>query len=663
MEKYCQVAVRLPRGNSVLTYLQKKEVEVGDIVNVPLGSRVVNGCILSINHPKDESQKYKCKEVISVDETGIHLTQEDLKLFSWIAKYYHYSIGSLIFDCLPKFLKRPRPFNVLSGQNKKLTFDMNQQQQDIYEQINSQLSKGFFKNYIHGVTGSGKTIIYLNIMFEIIKKGKSVLFLLPEINLTPQFIQTFEDYLDCPILSYHSGVNNSEKYNVWKYLKETTVPVVVLGVRSSVFLPLRNLGLVIIDEEHDSSFKQTDRCPYNGRDVAIKKAQLSNAAVILGSATPATENYFNYRDVNKQNNYFTIKERAVGSFPDVELIDCRTSEKLQEDYWPLASESIEEIKKSLDKKEQVLILVNRLGFASFVQCYACGHQFTDPNTGVNLRYFKKKNTLVSAYSDYQIPLPDICPKCGNMNLLQKGFGTEKIEEVLRNIFLNHNIDRFDRDEIKNSKQLKEKLSQFQSHQIDILVGTQMLAKGHNFEKVNLVLILGIDSQLNFPDFRSVERAYQLITQVTGRAGRYSSQAKVLIQTLSKENKIFEYVKKHSFNQFYIDELEVRQSLDLPPYSKIAVIYFSSRFRDRVINVINSVTSSLERVKIVNNINLEIQGPTPTFVERKTGQYSWVFMLKTDNMEDLHLMISTFENNYKAISNVSYKIDVDPYFCM
>ena len=664
---YCQVAVNFPVGNGILTYEQsQRDLKRGDLVEVPLGRRKAKGCVLTTSIPEDKVQeelsKYELKKNGEILGNSFSLGENELALFQWMANYYHYSLGQLVFDCLPKFLKRPRALKPIQGLNKEINHELTPDQENVWSNLKIRNESSFSKEFIYGVTGSGKTLIYLKQIKETLKKGKSVLFLLPEINLTPQFLETFKEHLPCEILTYHSGVSASEKYNVWKHLYETEEPIFVVGVRSSVFLPVNNLGLIIVDEEHDSSFKQSDRCPYNGRDVAIKKAQLANCPVLMGSATPSIENYFSFKN-NFPEKFHEMTKRVSGAFPEVELVNSRDITDFNTPSWPLSLDSIEEIKKALDKKEQVIVFVSRLGFANFIQCSGCGFKFTDPETETNLRFFKNKNILRSAHSEFQMPVPDICPSCGNMNLLQKGYGTEKVEEVLQGVFPDKKVGRFDRDEIKNFNDLNDTLDRFSRGDIDILVGTQMLSKGHNFKRVNLVVVLGIDSQLNFPDFRSVERAYQLLTQVSGRAGRYSKSSKVIVQTLNPESSLFEYFKNPTTNAFFEEELNVRQITGFPPYQKMCALFFTGRSRDQVIEQSIKSKDYLSNLAVANKLDLEVMGPAPVSIEKKAKQYTWNIILRSPVHKDLHLALDAHNKNLRTIKQVSIKVDVDPlYYC-
>ncbi len=656
-----RVAVNYPLKNPGLLYQTEKALSRGQVVEVPLGKRTALGCVLSPDESASkefaDTPKEKIKTVLG--EYPEKLEEAELELYQWMAQYYHYPLGQLIFDCLPNQLKKPRSLESFQGEGRNLEFVPSTLQRSITAAIREGLGQ-FKRNLIHGVTGSGKTVVYLDLIKETVAAGKSVLFLLPEINLTPQFTLTFARYLDCKVFTYHSELPDSQKYQIWQMARQLKEGCLILGVRSSVFIPLSNLGLIIIDEEHDTSFKQDDRCPYNARDVASKKAQLLNIPMVLGSATPSLESYYQFHQTKK--NLYEMKERAGEAFlPEVSLIDARDKSGKEDDIWPLVPPSVEAIKGALARKEQVLVFVNRLGFANFIQCRACGHQFSCPNCSIALRYYKKKDLLACHHCEYKEPMPSQCPSCGCLTLSQKGFGTEKVQDVLQRLFPEKRIERFDREDIKNFKQLEARLEDFHTGKIDLLVGTQMLSKGHNFEKVKLVLILGIDSQLNFPDFRSAERVYQTLTQVAGRAGRYSKDGKVVIQTLNPDNSLFGIVKAHDFHQFYLEELKVRELCDCPPFKRLAMIHFSSRFQDRLIPHVTDHAGAILRAMIRKHFpEVTILGPRPAHIEKKSNQFTWSILLKSKDLSQLHNLLKSFELNYQTKASISYKIDIDPY---
>jgi primosomal protein N' (replication factor Y) len=662
--KVARVAVNYPLKNMGLLYHYEGELQRGQVVEVPLGKRRELGCVITLDESQSKEYKDTPKDKIKTIHSLVEnwkLEEIELQIYEWMASYYHYSLGQVIFDCLPHTLKRPRALDQTLGLGKDLEFVPNQRQNFIIEEIRKGLGN-FGRYLVHGVTGSGKTAVYLELIRKVLENGQSVLFLLPEINLTPQFTETFSKYIEAPILSYHSELSDSQKYQIWQAARTSTKPMLILGVRSSIFIPLNNLGLIIIDEEHDTSFKQDDRCPYNARDVASKKAQLLKIPLVMGSATPSLESYNTFHQPQQLSHLFEMRERAGEAFlPQVQLIDAREKSDKEEDIWPLVPRSIDAIKEALARGEQVLVFVNRLGFANYLQCRACGHQFNCPNCSITLRYYRRKNVLACHHCEYKEPLPQQCPECACLTLSQKGFGTEKIQDVLQRVFPDKVIERFDREEIKTFKQLEDRLEAFHQGQVNVLVGTQMLSKGHNFEKVKLVLILGIDSQLNFPDFRSNERVYQTLTQVSGRAGRYSKDGRVLIQTLNPENRIFQIVKEHDFDQFYQDELKIRELCECPPFKRLAMIHFTSRFQDKLIPHVSENVGPMLRNLIAGHFpEVTILGPRPAHIEKKANQFTWSILLKSKDLPQLHNLLKTFEINYKSLSSVSYKIDIDPY---
>lgn len=652
MEKdtnYCIAAVDTPFNNSILTYKYPKGLHFneGQLISVPLGKRTVDACVIENN--ANETSIQKIKDVIGESLLNFRLDSDILQVFNWVAKYYHYPLGKLMFDCLPKALKHPHKLTTYIGEGAPLSIKLNDIQLNHYNKIMS--SKGFTRWLLHGVTGSGKTAIYLSVINKILQ-SKSVLFLLPEINLTPQLLSIFKKHCNANIYIYNSSIKNSDRYGLWKLLSEDKTPKLILGVRSAVFLPIKNLGLIIVDEEHDPSFKQEDRCPYHARDIALKRAQNLNIPIVLGTATPSLEIY---KLLGNSENYLTIRERVKKyKLPTISLVD--TKGKDYTETFPLCPETIEKIKSALEKNEQVLIFINRLGFSRFVQCSACGYNFFCPNCSVSLKYYRSKEHLSCNYCDYKQAYPDQCPECANMNLMHFGYGTEKVANVLKEIFPERKISRFDRDEIKTSSQLTDRLQTFHDGGIDILIGTQMVSKGHNFKKVNLVVILGIDNQFNSPNFRAHERIYQILVQVSGRSGRFGEDSEVIIQTLNEQDKIFTYIQNNSFDTFYKKEMKIRKECLYPPYTRMAMLYFISKSASSSQSEAQKKSAILQQLQEFPEV--EILGPRPALIEKRVNKYTWCVLLRSVNINQLHNAISTIRNLNLA-RGVTLKIDVDP----
>lgn len=653
--KFFEVAVNTPFNNSILTYSSDLILKPGDLVEVPLGKRTEKGCVLKEVENYEEPEKIK--EIKGRDESFFVINDLHLGFLSWVAKYYHYPLGQHIFDVLPKLLKRPRPFTPLIGQGEGFGYDLTEEQLTAFNKVNENLGK-FNRYLLHGVTGSGKTTVYLKLFKEVLEKGQSCFFLIPEINLTPQFIEVFQRHLKGKILTYHSSMSNSEKLGVWETIQHLDEPFILIGVRSSVFLPFKKLGLIVVDEEHDTSFKQEDRCPYHARDVATKMASLMKCPIVLGSATPTVETITSFKGTSE---HLVLKNRPKNlSMPTVEICDSRNKSTTEDqEAWPFNVKTLDRIKEKLVAKEQVLVFVNRLGFASFVQCRSCGHEFHCANCSSNLKYFKSKRVLKCQFCEYSLPYPDSCPECGNMKLVQKGFGTEKLIEVLTKYFPENKCERFDRDAVKTFDDLKNILTKFNNREIDLLVGTQMLSKGHDFAGVNLVVLLGVDGQLNFPDFRSNEKVFQLITQTAGRPGRSEKRGEVIIETLSPNNKIFDYITNYDQEGFYQEELIIRENLDLPPYSRMCAIYFSSARYDVVVQEATRAAELIKNFQSKHFNKVELLGPRPALIEKRANKFSWTLLVKSEDVGQLHNLVDNFQKYFKPPHNLALKVDIDP----
>lgn len=653
-----RVAANTPFNASVLTYKSIDGYEKGQCVEVPLGTRSVLAWILEVE--KDAGvEGIALKEIQKRGHEVLDLTAHELSLFQWMAEYYHYPLGQLIADTLPKAMKKPRPEAPLELAPLQELPALTTLQLEIYAKLKETLRKGFSRHLLHGVTGSGKTHIYLQLIQETIAAGKSVLFLLPEINLTPQFLEKFRAHLNCDIHVYSSEVTASAKFNLRDSLKKDLSKArVVIGVRSSVFLPMENAGLIIVDEEHDSSFKQEDRCTYNARDVAIKRASMLKIPVILGSATPSLETY---KSTVGGESYHKLTMRVHQStLPMIKLVDQReaTTSGPQE-HWPLASQTIEALYQAKKNGEQALVFINRLGFSNYVQCSSCGHQFHCLNCSTNLRYFKARAELSCQTCGIKMPMPKICPECSCLTLVQKGYGTEKVEEVLKQVIPELRVERFDRDEIKTMDQLRASLDRFHNHEVDVLVGTQMLSKGHNFKRVNTVIVLGIDQQLNFPDFRALERAWQTLVQVSGRSGRFGQESRVLVQTYTPEHPLFYHVVNHHFDEFYADELELRERAECPPISKLAALYMTHKDKGALVRLAVELGHWLQGLQEHHFPEVAVLGPRPALMEKRVNKFTWCLMLRSNNINSLHTMINAVKTHLANQRGLALKIDVDP----
>jgi len=467
--------------------------------------------------------------------------------------------------------------NEKEGCNTEIPEQLTDAQSIVYKSINEQLNK---KKTIllHGVTSCGKTQIYIHLIRDCLCKGKQVLYLLPEIALTEQIIERLRRYFGSVVGVYHSKSGEAQKVEIWKGVMEKKYSI-ILGVRSSVFLPFAEPGLIIVDEEHDSSYKQQDPAPrYHARDAAVMLGALTGAVTVLGSATPSVESYFNA--MAGKYGFAELRERyGKVNLPEIILVNTRETYRKKLMISHFSPQLYEAIQEALSKKEQVLLFRNRRGFAPYLQCPECGWIPSCANCAVNLTYHKEINRLVCHYCGRAMSVPQQCSRCSSPSLETKGFGTEKIEEEIRILFPGVRVARMDHDTAKSPDSIRSIIKDFESHNIDILVGTQMISKGLDFENLTVVGIMNADSLLNYPDFRAHERAFQLMAQVSGRAGRRSKQGKVIIQTSNPEHKIMRLVLKNDYRGFYESQISERKTFNYPPFCRLVKITLKHRKKE------------------------------------------------------------------------------------
>ncbi len=477
---------------------------------------------------------------------------------------------------------------------------------------------------LHGVTGSGKTEIYTHLIASALHDGNQVLFLVPEISLTTQLTDRLRAVLGNRLLVYHSKFSDSERVDIWKRLLTSNEPLVVLGARSSVFLPFAHLGLVIVDEEHESSFKQYDPAPrYNARDTAIMLATMHGAKVLLGSATPSVETY--YKAVNGKYGLVTLEERYEGSvLPDVEIVDMRDQRKKKLNTGILSAPLVSNVRKAMADKRQAIIFQNRRGFAPVVVCRQCGWTPKCENCDVSPVYHKHANLLRCHYCGFAAQLPTLCPACGQNSIDIFGYGTERIAEEIHQEFPDSRVSRMDLDTTRNKDSYQEIIEEFARHDTDILVGTQMVTKGLDFGDVRVAGVINADTLLNFPDFMSNERAFNMLEQVAGRAGRRQEKGMVLIQTTDPKNPVLEHVRKHDYAGYYESEIRERERYNYPPFTKIINVYLRNKdsgATDRA--------ATLYALKLREIFGDRVLGPEKPFVSRVALWYIQSIMLKVE----------------------------------
>lgn len=549
------------------------------------------------------------------------------------------------------------PYREIGHSSSSVAPEHTSEQRTAITDLSQALQAASFSSWLlHGVTGSGKTEIYLTLIEQSLVMGKTCLILMPEIGLTPRVAQEFRGRLKSASAILHSGLSHGERFDEWWRIRRGEAKVVI-GTRSAVFAPLDNIGLIIVDEEHDPSFKQHESPRYHGRDTALVRGKQENAVVILGSATPSVETFFNAK--NGKYQYLRLASRVQDRpLPDVTLVDMREEFKAAGKKPTLSNVLKEQIQARLERKEQTLVLLNRRGYSASVLCRHCGQSIRCRNCSITLTYHKSKNGLVCHYCSYQQAVPGCCTTCGSEHLYFLGEGTEKIEAVLDKIFPRARIARLDRDTARKKNAHLKILRQVQTGEVDILTGTQMISKGHDFHQVTLVGILSADTVLSLPDFRSAERTFQLFSQMSGRAGRGELAGQVLIQTYFPEHYCLQFVRKHDYEGFFEKELKFRKLMHYPPFTAMANILSRDRNLDRAVRLINSFADVLS---LLVNANTRILGPALSPLARLKNEHRYQILIKAETRQTLKELLQRClaQGEKQGIDFSRLQIDIDP----
>ncbi len=609
---------------------------------------------------------------------GRHFSEKELPLFEHLTSF---SCGSLrdikaLFNLSSQRLNTLRkrglieirdqvcyrdPFGeILSVEEIPLT--LYPEQKKALEKIKEGLQSGEYQTFLlHGITGSGKTEIYLQAAVEALKEGKQALVLVPEIGLVPQIEGRFRLRFDDRIALLHSGLNPGERLDQWRRIQQGAAPVVI-GTRSAIFAPFSNLGLIIVDEEHDASYKQTDSLRYHARDLALVRARLHSALVILGSATPSISTLYLRRQ--KKITYLGLTKRVRDqALPEVKVLDIKKFRRRGQ--IPLLSAPLEEaLRQNLEKSRQALLFLNRRGFDTLILCTLCGEILKCRNCSVALTHHARQNQLLCHLCGYHIPIPQRCPQCRQEGIKPLGLGTEKVEKELIRLFPEAALDRMDRDTVVRKRSHFEILKKVRDRKTDILIGTQMITKGHDFPYVTLIGVICADLSLNWPDFRAGERTFQLLAQVAGRAGRGADPGTVYIQTYNPHHYVFKYLLLHDYLGFFGQEIRFRRELGYPPFSRLINVLFQGN-RESAVKEAAGVTAGilrLEKEKSRWGDSLEILGPVPAPIARIKGKYRYQLLLKGENSRMVHKAAGIIQQAEKGViqgKGVQIVLDVDP----
>lgn len=549
-------------------------------------------------------------------------------------------------------VRRSPAFARIDQRRVELTDD----QQRAVDEITSAMESGRYRGHLlFGVTASGKTEVYLRCIERALELGRSSLVLLPEIALTTQVMNIFKSRLGDAVAVLHSALSAGERCDEWSRISEGEAKV-VLGARSAVFAPVKNLGLVIVDEEHDSSYKQDSPPRYNGRDVARRRAEESGAALVLGSATPAVETF--YAAQRGELALITMSTRIENRpMPKVHIADLR--EEYARGRASIFSEVLEEgIRDRLARGEQVILLQNRRAYSTFVTCRECGYVARCPNCAVSLKFHAAARKLSCHHCGYEEPAPTVCPSCGGLRIRKFGIGTEKVEEQTKAAFPQARVLRMDRDTTSRKGSHAAILHAFRSHEADILVGTQMIAKGLDFPNVTLVGVISADTSLNLPDFRASERTFQLISQVAGRSGRGKKPGEVVIQTLDPEHYAIRSAVEHDYVAFFEQEMEFRRELSYPPFSTLVNVLSRDESERAAAAALEELVADIQKLPMSTRNGVELIGPTPAVLGRLKGQYRWHLVLRSQDRETaVGLLRAVFDANPGLRRKLA--VDVDP----
>ena len=650
---YYDVAIPIP-VRETFTYECKESIQVGSRVLVEFRKKKVVGHIAKEVLKKPNFRTIQISEIL--DEEPI-FNSNDIEILFWLADYYQHPIGEVFDTFCPPILRKPVKRNIHSrniqpeyktfSNDKKIT--LNKEQTESLRILNK--LDGFDPCLLYGVTGSGKTEIYLRLTDTYLSQGKSVLILVPEISLTPQLEDRFISRFGDNIGIYHSRKTAKQRYDIWERSKSGELKIVI-GTRSAVLCPLNKLGVIIVDEEHDQSYKQHEGFRFSARDLGIKRAQVEGIPIVLGTATPSLQTLRLVQE--KKYKETKLLKRANGSKPPGFITLDINDSQLESG---IAKESLDAITNTLKENKQVLIFINRRGFSPLYECSSCRWTAECSSCDARLVFHHGLNRLICHRCDSAYGVPNKCPACNSYSLNLQGSGTERIELFLENYFEGTTIIRLDQDTTKKKGSLKEILEMVHKSESAILVGTQMLAKGHDFPRVELGIILNCDSGITSPDINSLEKISQLLIQVSGRVGRKENNGKVIIQTRYPEDKNLLELKSGDYLNFALNNLKQKKELCHPPYSAIALLRTTSPLAKNNINFLNQASNSIKLKS-----DMSIIGPIPSIIAKSRGNFRHHSIIQASSKIDLNKLIKNIivlAGSWKETKKVKWYFDIDP----
>lgn len=668
MYKYALVLTDVAKlGTKTFSYLipdnMRSDIKIGQPVSVPFGpKRKIKGYIAGFSNYLEEG--IKAKYIDEILDTEPLFTLEYLKLLEWVANYYFCDLPTVLKTALPqkffeknvKNYRKPRKENAALQKNEEnKEHKLSPEQQKVYEEIKHVNAQN---SLLYGITGSGKTEIYFKLIEDTIKEGKNVLFMAPEIALVSQLtMRTIKRFGADKVAIWHSSISEAEKYSVWQKLRQDEIKI-LFGARSAVFAPIKNLGLIIIDEEHDTSYKQTMPNPrYCAKHVAKELAKLHGAKIISGSATPDVESFW---EAQNTNSLFELKNRYNNAqLPDVSIVDMK-SERIDGNPGIFSRTLINRTKETIERGEQVIFLINRRGFSTYTQCMECAQVLECKKCAIPLIYHSQTNSWRCHYCGYEVKHPK-CENCGSEELENFGTGSQRVEEIAKKIFEGMSVARLDSDSLNKKNEHIKILQKFQNGGINILIGTQMIAKGLDNPNVTLVGVINADLSFNLPDYRSSERGFSLLTQVAGRSGRGGHKGKVIFQTYNPQNLFLQKAKEQDYISFFEKEKELRQEYDYPPYSKIIRIIISSKEEFKAEHACLEIATHLENYikKLSLNERIIVLGPTPCVIGKIRGEWRYNILIKNKLEQKGHDTVLGFLRKIILPNDIKMITDVDP----
>ena len=656
---YADVAVCLPLARTFV-YKLSGPVAIGCRVVVPFRKKEEDGFVVSLRD--DAPQGFEIQTVLKAVDDHPLIQHDVFKLCRWISDYYLAPFGQVLKAALPpgitpKHVARVAQPDVVKDRkvgSERSTLHLTTDQLNALFSI--QETHGFHTVLLHGVTGSGKTEVYLRAVEHYVNHGKTALILVPEIGLTPQLTERFSQRYPEMIAILHSSLTKRQRIDEWLRIRSGIAPIVI-GTRSAVFAPLQNIGIIVVDEEHETTYKQEELPRYNGRDTAVMRAKLAGSAVVLGSATPSMESFRNAEA--KKYLYVSMATRVEDRpLPQVEIVNMRDEYQAEGKQVIFSRRLLQTIAERLERREQTMVLLNRRGFAAFLLCRHCGFNFSCTACSVAMTYHKGINKLLCHYCGLAKRPPAKCAECNSEYIHFVGEGTERIEAELKEIYPDAQVGRIDRDTMRHIRDFDRVLGGFRNGDIDILVGTQMIAKGHDFPNVTLVGVIAADAALSLPDFRAAERTFQLLTQVAGRSGRGHRPGEVIIQSYFPDHYAFQLACNQRFEDFYARESRYRKVMFYPPFTSLAGIMVTDRDANTAVRLARQVGDFLDSVR---TDSIRILGPAAAPVEKLKKVFRQQLLIKSSSRPQLHEALRRLQAylEEQKVSAGKVIVDIDP----